>query len=176
MTIFKDSKGYMWFGTRDGLNRYDGTQFEIFRYNELNPNSISNNSITAIEEDKNGILWIGTTNGLNSYDSNTNKFTKYKNGLSKNLSISNNHITSIISDKNGAIWVGTYDGLNVLYNGTNSFKTYYNTINNSYNPKNRNSYQNFHNIWIKENNYKKYDALYYPYFEIKQDYYLSGLC
>ena len=63
MAIYKDSKGFMWFGTRDGLNRYDGYGFKIFRHNDLNPNSISNNFITVISEDNKGTLWIGTENG-----------------------------------------------------------------------------------------------------------------
>ncbi len=116
MVIFKDSKGYMWFGTRDGLNKYDGLSFDIYRNNTLDLNSISNNFITAIEEDKNGNLWIGTNNGLNCFNRKTGKFSVFKNEISQESSISNNSILSILCDSSGNLWVGTENGLNLLVN------------------------------------------------------------
>ncbi len=63
--ILQDKRGLMWFGTWDGLNRYDGYRFTIYKYNEKNPYSLSNNEIRALYEDRKGELWIGTMEGLN---------------------------------------------------------------------------------------------------------------
>lgn len=66
--IYQDSDGYMWFGTDDGLNKYDGINFEVYKYKGEDENSISGNIIVAIIEDNDGYLWIGTTTGLNKLD------------------------------------------------------------------------------------------------------------
>jgi ligand-binding sensor domain-containing protein len=78
LTIFQDSKGFLWIGTQDGLNRYDGYTFKIFKRDADNPNSLSHNSILAITEDKEGFLWIGTWGGgLNRFDPATETFVRY---------------------------------------------------------------------------------------------------
>ena len=66
--ILQDSRGFLWFGTYNGLNRYDGYNFKIFLPESLNPQSISNHSIWSLYEDSKGYLWIGTLDGLNRYD------------------------------------------------------------------------------------------------------------
>ncbi|MEP5913001.1 MAG: two-component regulator propeller domain-containing protein, partial [Flavobacteriaceae bacterium] len=68
LTIFQDTEGFLWFGTIDGLNKYDGYEFTIYKSILNDPNSISNNRINAIEEDIHGNLWIGTNNGLNCFN------------------------------------------------------------------------------------------------------------
>src|SRR5215217_539292 len=66
MTILQDSRGFMWFATRDGLNKYDGYKFTIYKNDANNNNSISNNFISGIVEDRKGIIWIATrAGGLN---------------------------------------------------------------------------------------------------------------
>ena len=64
-TIYQDSRGYIWLGTGDGLNRYNGSEFVVYRNNKDDENSISNNSISEVVEDIYGNLWRGTYNGLN---------------------------------------------------------------------------------------------------------------
>lgn len=99
--IFQDHRGFIWFGTRDGLNRYDGNQITVFKSNGK-PGSISDNFIRCIIEDKDQNLWIGTSNGLNKFNPEQNKFTRYANaGQNSNI------ITAIAENKNG-IWVGIY--------------------------------------------------------------------
>ncbi len=100
--IFQDSRGFLWFGTQYGLNRFDGYSFKNYINNPADSLSISNNFILSIAEDKAGNLWVATDNGLNRYNSNKNMFTRYLQD-SSGISI----ITSIIVDKNGVIWVGT---------------------------------------------------------------------
>lgn len=75
--IYQDKKGFLWVGTQDGLNRYDGYQFKYYKYNPEDSSSISDQFITAIAEDGKGELWIGTRHGLNRFNSNTEKFTRY---------------------------------------------------------------------------------------------------
>src|SRR5688572_8228873 len=65
--IVQDHQGFMWFATDEGLNRFDGHDFKIFRYEENNPHSVIGNSIQALEVDRHGTLWIGTTHGLSRY-------------------------------------------------------------------------------------------------------------
>jgi ligand-binding sensor domain-containing protein len=67
-TVLQDSKGLMWFGTQDGLNVYNGFDFQVFSHDLLDSNSISNSYIHEIIEDENGLIWIATENGLNVFD------------------------------------------------------------------------------------------------------------
>ena len=71
--VFQDSRGFIWVGTQNGLNRFNGETFDVYTYNPVDSNSISNNWIFSISEDKNGDLWIGTKNGLNKFLVKKNK-------------------------------------------------------------------------------------------------------
>src|SRR5690348_8942818 len=73
--IYQDQKGFLWFGTYDGLNRYDAYNFKVFRNNFNNPSSLTNNFINAIDEDKNGNIWVGTRQGVAVYRTLTNNFS-----------------------------------------------------------------------------------------------------
>ena len=75
--IYEDHLGYLWIGTQDGLNKFDGYQFHIFRNNPADSTTINNNSITSIYEDKNNTIWVGTITGLNRLDKNSNRFKSY---------------------------------------------------------------------------------------------------
>jgi ligand-binding sensor domain-containing protein/signal transduction histidine kinase/CheY-like chemotaxis protein/AraC-like DNA-binding protein len=108
--ILKDSHGFMWFGTWNGLNRFDGYSFVVYKSENL-PNSLSNNFIYAICEDKNGNLWVGTKNGLNKFDYSRNKFTRYFFEKDNPNSLPDNTILSLTCDCNGLIWIGTSNGL-----------------------------------------------------------------
>ena len=76
--IMQDSKGYIWFGTWDGLNKYDGYTFTKYRFDPFDPNSISQNFIYTIFEDSHGVIWVSTFEGLCRFDRSTEKFTRYK--------------------------------------------------------------------------------------------------
>ena len=78
--LFQDSRGLLWVGTQDGLNRYDGYNFLVYEHNPLDPNSLSDNFIFSIAEDDDGFLWVGTNGGgLNRFDPKTDKFFRYQN-------------------------------------------------------------------------------------------------
>ncbi|WP_432710741.1 two-component regulator propeller domain-containing protein [Pedobacter sp.] len=112
--ILKDKEGYMWFGTGDGLNKYDGKTFTIYHKDDRDPGSISGNSINVIYEDKNGDLWVGTNEGLSLYDRKNNKFINYYCDLSNPQTISDNFVFTLQEDENGNLWVGTFKNLNLL--------------------------------------------------------------
>lgn len=116
-SIHEDNKGFMWFGTRNGLNKFDGYKFDIFINDPENNLTISDNHILCMTEDNDGYLWIGTNNGLNRLDRQTNKFKRYFFDPQNIGSLSNNAITSIYVDDEDNLWVGTRNGLN-LYNRT----------------------------------------------------------
>ncbi len=78
LAILQDQQGFLWFGTQEGLNRYDGYEFIVYKNDPSDPYSISNSFVQALYEDDDGILWIGTFGGgLNRFDPRTEKFTAY---------------------------------------------------------------------------------------------------
>ena len=105
--IYQDNKGFMWFGTEDGLNRYDGKNFKIFRPDSQNPNSISHKWIDQICEDKSGILWFGSRGGLTRFDPRKEIFTQYKSSSAISNKITNDTIICILEDNNNQLWIGT---------------------------------------------------------------------
>lgn len=119
IAIHQDKFGQMWFGTRDGLNKYDGSKFTIFRNDVNNKASISNNDILAITEDKRGKIWVGTYNGLNCYDPVRNTFKRYLHNNTNNT-ISSNAVWSI-REIGGEIWFGTSKGLSIYNKKTRQF-------------------------------------------------------
>jgi ligand-binding sensor domain-containing protein/signal transduction histidine kinase/DNA-binding response OmpR family regulator len=119
IAIHQDLNGQMWFGTRDGLNRYDGSGITVFRNNPKDTLSICNNDILSIEGDKTGNIWIGTYNGLNCYNPVTNIFKHYLHGKTTNT-LSNNTIWKIKEIKN-EIWIATSGGLSIFNKTTQKF-------------------------------------------------------
>ncbi len=104
--MLEDQNGFMWFATKDGLNRFDGYNFKIFINKNTNPFSISGNLCTALHEDKQGRLWVGTaTNGLNLYDPRTQKFYHADINEQLNKGNGNLYIEEILEDKQGRIWI-----------------------------------------------------------------------
>jgi ligand-binding sensor domain-containing protein len=107
--IFQDSYGFIWFGTLNGLNRFDGNDFLVFHNDTRNKASISNDIITSIQEDKNKRLWIGTASGLNIYDPTTEKFQNYNNNPDQNKALTVRSGISTVYATNRFIWIGTRD-------------------------------------------------------------------
>lgn len=109
--ILQDKRGFMWFGTNDGLNRYDGNKFVIFRNEPADSTSISGNIITSMVEDKNGVLWIATADGgLTRYDYRLQpgkQFRQYKHSVSNPKSIPGNIINALLEDEHEFLWLAT---------------------------------------------------------------------
>ncbi|MDZ7362715.1 MAG: response regulator [candidate division KSB1 bacterium] len=111
--MLQDHQGFIWFGTKDGLNRYDGYSFTVYQHNPFDLTSLSANYITALFEDSRGVIWIGTTDGgLNRLQRGTKSFQRLHNLSSRSQNFSAQEITAMAEDSTGAIWVGTRgDGL-----------------------------------------------------------------
>jgi len=107
LCLFQDSKGFLWIGTYNGLNKYDGYKFTIYKNSIGNPNSISDNKIRAICEDGDDNLWIGTWGGgLNKFNRSLENFTVFKHNPDDPNSISTNNILSLCFEKSGNLWIG----------------------------------------------------------------------
>jgi ligand-binding sensor domain-containing protein/signal transduction histidine kinase len=124
--IIQDHHGFLWFGTQDGVNRYDGYGFTIFKYDPYNPEALSDNFVTAVYEDRSGTIWIGThAGGLNKFNPGNKTFTHYQHDPKDSTSLSYDFVTVICEDRFGALWVGTRGGgLNQFDRGKNAFRRY----------------------------------------------------
>lgn len=123
--ILQDSDGFMWFGTQDGLDKYDGRDFTAYRHDPDNINTPSDNWVWALLEDQSGLLWIGTLNGgLDRYDRETETFAHYQNDPENPQSLSHNEVLTIYEGSDGSLWIGTRAGLDRFDNETESFTHY----------------------------------------------------
>lgn len=147
LSIIQDRKGFLWIGTANGLNRYDGYSFKIFSHDPMDSNSISDNGILSLFESKDGSLWIGTIEGvLNKYNSKEGRFYRYdifsdqpfkreeeKLFFEFPLPYSRNNmktITSITEDEMGNLWIGTWDSGIICINIKSGKKIWFNKFNN----------------------------------------------
>ncbi|PQA55464.1 hybrid sensor histidine kinase/response regulator [Siphonobacter curvatus] len=123
--IWQDSQGFVWMGTYDGLNKYDGQHMTTYRNEPQNPNSLSGNNVRCVYEDHRHQLWIGTPDGLNRYDRQRNTFVRYTHRPGDSTSLSSNEIMCVYEDRQHVLWVGTYGGgLNRFDAETQTFKAY----------------------------------------------------
>ena len=102
--------GFYGSGRSDGLNRFDGYHFEIFRDVSGERNSLRGNNVWAIHEDTDRNLWIGTDNGLNFYNRQTGEFSCFSSNPDDPQTISSDQVRSIIEDSQGDLWIGTWGG------------------------------------------------------------------
>ena len=123
--IFQDRRGFLWFGTEDGLNRYDGYTFKTYKPDPDVPTSLSDRWITSIIEDRDGYLWIGTRQGgLNRYNPQTEQFRQFRHDRDMSSSLSDDHVNTLFLDKNGNLWAGTQSGLDLYNPAANTFMHY----------------------------------------------------
>ena len=139
LCIMQDSRGFMWFGSWEGLNKYDGYKITVYQNDPLKLSSISNNYINQIAESKNGDLWVATySGGLCRFNRNTEKFIRYNHNPRNKNSIISNVVSCVLEDDDGKVWIGTDIGLDRFdpvknkvehfapqYNNSNSISDYY---------------------------------------------------
>jgi len=123
--IVQDSSGNLWIGTQNGLNRYDGYNFNVYKSYDQQINGLTNNSIKTLYVDKYGVLWAGTVaGGLLRYNKNDDMFESFMNDTKNPKSISSNSVYAICEGDNGVLWIGTYGGLNKFNPFTKEFVRY----------------------------------------------------
>ena len=110
LAILQDRRGFMWFGTEGGLNKYDGYQFTVYKHDPDNPSTLSDDFVSAIHEDRSGSLWVGTRNGLSRFDRATGTFTRYQHNPGDPHSLGGTWAVAVYEDSEGTLWVGTEDG------------------------------------------------------------------
>lgn len=128
--ILKDTHGFMWFGSTDGLNKFDGYHFTTYQNIPGDTMSIPDNSVWALYEDSNGNLWVGTDGGgLSLYDRYADTFITFQNDPDNPQSLPHNSVNDIIEDNEGYLWIGTYGGGLVQMINPGIFKHYSNEEN-----------------------------------------------
>ena len=125
LAIAQDTQGFLWLGTEDGLNKYDGYQFVVYEHDPNDPTSLADNYVSAIHVDHEGHIWIGTRSGLDRYDRDAGEFIHYSAESGDSSGFQGKWINSIHEDRLGMLWVGTFEaGLNVLDRSTGTFSNY----------------------------------------------------
>ncbi len=112
--LLQDSTGFIWIGTQDGLNRYDGTRFVVLKHDPDDPATLTHNWAQALVEDPSGDLWVGTLGGgLNRWHRATDSLTHYRHDPEDPISLSGDRVWALLRDRAGTLWVGTdQSGLN----------------------------------------------------------------
>jgi ligand-binding sensor domain-containing protein len=110
-SMLQDHSGFIWLGTEDGLNRYDGYEFRIFKHELSNPGSLGNNQVNVIVEDARGRLIAGTNGGISIFDSRTETFINTPVPSARKDDQAANFVTSLVFEGKDLLWIGTYDGL-----------------------------------------------------------------
>jgi ligand-binding sensor domain-containing protein/signal transduction histidine kinase len=127
VAILQDQRGFMWFATRDGLNRYDGNAFVVYKNNPNDTGSLSSNFLQDLMQDDHGYLWIATNTGVNKFDPRTERCTRYLHDSGNPNSLGGASVKSIAQDSRGSLWFGTEDGgLDKLDPTTGTFTHYRN--------------------------------------------------
>lgn len=125
LSALQDQDGFMWFATADGLARFDGIHFTVFR-KQAGQNSLSNNNTFSLIQTRDGLIWIGTDpGGLNVYDPQTGQFSLFLHDPDDPQSIADNSIWSLLEDREGNVWAGTRNGLSRLDRETGKFTNYH---------------------------------------------------
>jgi signal transduction histidine kinase/ligand-binding sensor domain-containing protein/ActR/RegA family two-component response regulator len=124
-SIFQDRKGFMWFGTQGGVNRYDGYGFKTYTHVPDSENSLCDDFVYAILDDPDGGLWFGTGNGLSYFDPVRERFTCYRYQEDNPAGLSCNYVKALYRDSKGVLWIGTWGkGLNRFHPETGTFSHY----------------------------------------------------
>ncbi|MDJ0838230.1 MAG: ATP-binding protein [Acidobacteriota bacterium] len=124
--VLQDRKGFMWFGTKDGLNRYDGYEFTVYKHDPENPATLSDNYVEVLCEDRNGLLWIGTRDsGLSVFDPKRGVFRNFRHQEGADNGLSNGGVLALVEDDQGNLWIGTQRGLNRYLPESGVFQSFF---------------------------------------------------
>ncbi len=139
--ILQDRLGFIWIGTKNGLNRFDGYEAKIYRYDPKISQGLSNNDVSSLYEDPQGYLWIGTPRGLNKFDPVSESFEQFLHDPQDSLSLIDDKITAISADPGNSgqgIWIGTPNGLcrmEIDRQGQRIFQRFIHDLKNNHSPR-----------------------------------------
>ena len=124
--ILQDRTGFLWLGTQDGLNRYDGHEFHVYQRRQGDPTTLSHDSVLALAEDPSGDLWIATNGGgLNRWRRGDGNFERFRHDPEDPSSLAGDRVRSLLVDQRGDLWVGTFEsGLGLLDKDTGTFRNF----------------------------------------------------
>ena len=123
--MVQDRVGFLWLGTEDGLDRYDGSSFTVYRPVPRDSSSLSDPWITSLAVGHDGTLWVGTLHGgVSRYDPQTQRFRHYGNRVGDPQSLSDDHVNTLHEASDGTLWVGTKSGLDRLDPATGRVQRY----------------------------------------------------
>ncbi len=123
--MIRDRNGFMWFGTEEGLNRYDGYDFKVYRHCRRQSNCLSHDRVNCLVEAEDGTFWIGTNGGgLNHFDAARGRFDHFRSRNGDARSLSNDAIWAILPAGDGVFWIGTQNGLNRFDSRQGIFRRY----------------------------------------------------
>ncbi|MCU7555366.1 diguanylate cyclase [Alteromonas sp. ASW11-19] len=123
-SIYQDEEGYLWFGTQEGLNRYDGYNFEVFNQEYGNENALPEDWIFDIQEDASGNLWVATDGGgVAMFDEPEHAFIAYQHDSDDPHSLSSNTVRVLFLDSSGRFWIGTENGLDEYHPDSKQFES-----------------------------------------------------
>jgi ligand-binding sensor domain-containing protein len=108
--MLQDSRGFVWFGTEDGLSRYDGYGFVDYQAVPFDPNALRDDNVTALAEGPHGAIWVGTSSGLSRLDPQTGRFHNYAGRSNGVRGLPAGRITSLLAEPSGVVWIGLFDG------------------------------------------------------------------
>ncbi|NUO80400.1 histidine kinase, partial [candidate division KSB1 bacterium] len=124
--IFQDNRGFLWVGTNEGLNKFDGYEFTVFRWRPENPKGLSAQIIRAVVQDRDGNLWIGTEgDGVNLFERDTESFRHFTSDSSSEIRLSSHDVNSICEDTDGNLWLGTGNGLDLFDRRNRAVRNYF---------------------------------------------------
>jgi signal transduction histidine kinase/ligand-binding sensor domain-containing protein/CheY-like chemotaxis protein len=130
--LTQDAIGYVWFGTNNGLYRFDGYEVAEYKHDPFDLNTITHNNVNCIYADKENVLWVGTWGGLTKFETSTGKITRFTHDPRKLTSLSSNDVRAIAEDGSGNLWIGTFGGgLNKLKKATGECKSFQYSSNNA---------------------------------------------
>ena len=125
LAVLQDRQGFLWLGTQDGLNKYDGYGFEVYRHDPLDDGSLSTSFVQTIYEDRAGVLWVGTWGGgLNRFNPHTQTFTHYRHDPADPQSLADDIVLAVHEARGGGLWIGTAGGLDRFDPETERFTHY----------------------------------------------------
>lgn len=116
LSIAQDKRGFMWFGTEDGLNRFDGHDFKIFRHKENDPSTIVSNSVRVLFVDDDNTIWIGTDNEVCRYFPETEHIQHYPVDFTDEARLNGRYVSSIEKPLDGSLWISYIgSGIDIIY-------------------------------------------------------------